>query len=120
MMCRNKKVVIGAGVVVGGLLLFNPGWAVAALPVVLLAVCPLSMVFMMRGMGGQGANGAACGTSGTAAKSATATGTDVDKQIADLQEEVRILRAASTQQQAAQTPPPAMDFSKPDQPGPRP
>ncbi|EGX61031.1 MULTISPECIES: DUF2933 domain-containing protein [Streptomyces] len=123
MMCLNKKVLIGAGVVAGGLFLVKPAWAVAALPLLILALCPLSMIFMMRGMGsqsGKGGKGAACGTSGATAKSTTATtatGTDLDKQIADLQEEVRILRAANTQQQASA---PRVDFSKPDEPGPRP
>ena len=118
MKCFNKKILIGAGVVVAGLFLFRPAWAVAALPLLLLAACPLSMIFMMRGMGslnGQGGKGATSGTSGAA------TNADLDKQIADLQEEVRILRAASARQQtAADRSPQPVDFRKPDQSGPRP
>ncbi|WP_327432906.1 DUF2933 domain-containing protein [Streptomyces sp. NBC_01236] len=126
MMCLNKKVVIGAAVVAGGVLLIKPAWAVAALPVLILAICPLSMIFMMRGMrgmsgmGGRDGKSAAYGTSGATPSATTATGTDLGKQIADLQEEVRILRAASTQQGTAQTPSPAADFSKPDPSSPRP
>ncbi len=51
-MCINKKVVIGlvgAGVV---LYLVAPGAIGAALPLLLLAICPLSMFVMMRAMSG--------------------------------------------------------------------
>jgi hypothetical protein len=52
-MCINKKVVIGlagAGVV---LYLVAPGAIGAALPLLLLAICPLSMIVMMRAMSGR-------------------------------------------------------------------
>jgi hypothetical protein len=57
-MCLNKRVLIGLGVVAIGLVALQPGWAVAALPFVILAVCPLSMIFMMRGMNGRNAEAA--------------------------------------------------------------
>jgi len=54
-MCLNKRVLIGLGIVAVGVLLLRPSWLGAALPLLLLAVCPLSMLFMMKGMnGGQG------------------------------------------------------------------
>ncbi|WP_331753180.1 DUF2933 domain-containing protein (plasmid) [Streptomyces sp. NBC_00637] len=123
-MCLNKKVLIGLGAIAAVLLLLRPAWAVAALPLLILAICPLSMIFMMRGMGshGQDGKGAACGMSGTTGKSGTATDSALDKQIADLQEEVRILRAAEAQQRTTDddTPAHTVDFTKPDDPGPRP
>jgi hypothetical protein len=54
-MCLNWKVVAGLAVV--GLIVWvvAPQFVWAALPVLLVAACPLSMLFMMRGMSG-GAN----------------------------------------------------------------
>ncbi len=52
-MCINWKVVAGLVVVALGLLaLGSPGLARAALPYLLSAVCPLSMLLMMKNMGG--------------------------------------------------------------------
>ncbi|MEV5450355.1 DUF2933 domain-containing protein [Streptomyces sp. NPDC052535] len=121
----NKKVLIGLGALAAVVLLLRPAWAVAALPVLLLAACPLSMMFMMRGMNsqdGKGNKGASCRTSGKTNAFATSTTADLDKQIADLQEEVRILRAMEAQRSATtETPGPRVDFTKDDQPdGPRP
>jgi len=49
-MCLNWKVLAGLAVVGVGIWLFAPQFALAALPVLLVAACPLSMLFMMRGM----------------------------------------------------------------------
>jgi len=52
-MCINWKVVAGLVVVALGLLaLGSPSLARAALPYLLSAVCPLSMLLMMKNMGG--------------------------------------------------------------------
>jgi len=51
-MCFNRKVLVGLAAIAIGLFVFAPGQAVAALPLLLLAACPLSMIFMMRMMGG--------------------------------------------------------------------
>lgn len=57
-MCLNWKVIIGLVAVGVGIYALAPNLAVAALPVLLLAICPLSMMFMMRGMQhGQDAQG---------------------------------------------------------------
>ena len=57
-MCLNWKVLAGLAVVGVGIWLVAPQFALAALPVLLVAACPLSMLFMMRGMmrGGQPAS----------------------------------------------------------------
>lgn len=99
--CLNKRVLLGLGAVALVLVAVKPAWAVAALPLLVLAICPLSMVFMMRGMNGKGAKGSngqanaggSCCGSGASDNETTVTSTD--KQIADLQEELRILRAQS-------------------------
>ena len=51
-MCINKKVI--AGLVAAGLIVYlvAPGAIGAALPLLLLAICPLSMIVMMRAMSG--------------------------------------------------------------------
>lgn len=62
-LCLNWKVV--GGLAVAGLALWTiaPQAVGRAAPLLLLLVCPLSMVFMMRGMGGQsGQSGASCHT----------------------------------------------------------
>lgn len=49
-MCLNWKVLAGLAVVGGGIYAVAPGLAAAALPILLLAICPLSMLFMMKAM----------------------------------------------------------------------
>ena len=56
-MCLNWKVLAGLAIVGGGIYAFAPGPAAAALPVLLLAACPLSMLFMMKAMQGDGREG---------------------------------------------------------------
>lgn len=48
-MCLNWKVLAGLAVVGVGIWLVAPQFALAALPVLLVTACPLSMLFMMRG-----------------------------------------------------------------------
>ncbi len=56
-MCFNWKVLVALGAVAAGVLFVAPGAAIGLLPILLLAACPLSMVWMMvamkRGMGGK-------------------------------------------------------------------
>ena len=49
-MCLNWKVVAGLAVVGLGILILAPQYLWVALPVLIVAACPLSMLFMMRGM----------------------------------------------------------------------
>lgn len=51
-MCINWKVIAGLAVVGLGVWAVAPNLVGAALPLLILAACPLSMFFMMRGMGG--------------------------------------------------------------------
>lgn len=54
-MCMNWKVLAGLGGVAAGVVIFAPGYALAVLPLLLFAACPLSMIammFAMRGMHG--------------------------------------------------------------------
>ena len=58
-MCLNWKVLAGLGVVGLGIYLVAPELVAASLPILLLAACPLSMLFMMKAM--QGSPGKAQG-----------------------------------------------------------
>jgi Protein of unknown function (DUF2933) len=54
--CLNWNVIAGLAVVGLGVWVFEPGLMRAVLPLLIVAICPLSMLFMMRGMMvGQGA-----------------------------------------------------------------
>lgn len=49
-MCLNWKVIAALAVVGAGIYAFVPGLAATAFPILLLAICPLSMLLMMWGM----------------------------------------------------------------------
>ena len=53
-LCLNWKVLAGLAVVAGVVLILAPQFIWVALPILLVAACPLSMLFMMRGMSGSG------------------------------------------------------------------
>ena len=57
-MCLNKRVLIGLGVVALGVLAVSPRTFGAVAPLLMMAACPLSMIFMMRTMN---RDGASCG-----------------------------------------------------------
>ncbi len=80
MRCLNWKV-IGALAAAGlGIYVFAPGWAAAALPLLIVAACPLSMLLMMRAMRPMGS-------------AKTTDGTDEADEVARLRAEVAALRA---------------------------
>ena len=90
-MCFNKKVVVGLALTALGLLAVAPNVFGAALPLLLMAACPLSMTLMMRRMGGQ----PACRTNaGAAAETATPATSSADAaELQALRDEVARLRA---------------------------
>lgn len=73
-MCINKRVVIG--LVGAGLLVWvlAPEALMSALPFLILAVCPLSMVMMMKMMNGSNGQGSQDGPAPTTAAAATTDG----------------------------------------------
>ncbi len=83
MMCLNKKVIAGLAVAAVAIYLLAPNLFGAALPLLIFAACPLSMVLMMRMMSGSG--NASCST-----KPSETTG---DAELAQLRAEVERLRA---------------------------
>ena len=61
MKCLNRKVLIGLAVAAVALFFLAPSGR-GLLPLMLVAVCPLSMVFMMRGMSKMGSSAGSCPT----------------------------------------------------------
>ena len=51
-MCLNRKALVGLVAIGLGVWAVAPNLIGAAVPLLLVAACPLSMLFMMRGMGG--------------------------------------------------------------------
>ncbi|MGH3682063.1 MAG: DUF2933 domain-containing protein [Natronosporangium sp.] len=101
-MCLNKKVLLGLGTVAVAVLVLEPGWFVAALPLLVLALCPLSMVFMMRGMKGdqgKGQAGSSCGTGSKTQRTGPSSSAEpeLNEQVSALQAELRSLKAAQAQ-----------------------
>ncbi|MGH3680735.1 MAG: DUF2933 domain-containing protein [Natronosporangium sp.] len=85
--CYDKRVLIGLGVAGLGVLLLYPEWAAVVLPLLIVAACPLSMLLMMRMMnrGGRGDTGAP--------EQSAAGGYDARAELAQLREEMNILKA---------------------------
>lgn len=100
MCCFNRKVLTGAGVVALGVLLLAPRMFGAVLPLLMVAICPLSMLLMMRAMSRSGNR---CQTGGATGQPAAR---DTDAEIARLQAEIDRLRAEPTGRPAEQTVPP--------------
>lgn len=82
-MCINKRVVIGVGVVALALLALSPRLLASLGPVLVMAICPLSMVFMMRAMRGRH----------DVEPSTPASTGERDRQPRELEEEVNRLKA---------------------------
>lgn len=77
-MCINKKVVGWLVVAALGVLIFAPRLAGAALPLLIVAACPLSMVLMMRAM-----------NRGSATPDSAARVHDLEAEVARLRAEVQ-------------------------------
>lgn len=69
-MCLNWKVIAGLAIAALGVWVLAPQLLAAALPVLILAACPLSMLLMMRGMGGMGTTNGMSGMDAAAADGA--------------------------------------------------
>ena len=60
MKCLNRNVVIGLGVFAIAMFFVAPS-ARGALPLLIVAVCPISMILMMLGMSKMKSSGGSCG-----------------------------------------------------------
>lgn len=84
-MCFDKRVIAGLAVVALAVFVFAPGALTGALPLLVVAACPLSMLVMMRAMSGPGAS---CATAARTSSTAAA-----DDEVAELRAELARLRA---------------------------
>lgn len=100
-MCIDVRVVAVLGLALLGLIVLAPKLALAALPIALVLICPLSMMFMMRGMNGSGMsgmNGHGQGADPSAqAQSGAARPTSRGQQIASLQADLSELEARNAE-----------------------
>lgn len=89
-MCFNWKVLAGLAVVAVGVFVVAPGVVIGALPLLFFAVCPLSMLLMMRGAHAHGARH----EHGREGPSAAAPSREsLEQRLAALHEEERRLEA---------------------------
>lgn len=58
-MCLDKRVIGGVALTAAAVWWLAPGLLAAALPLLVLAICPLSMLFMMKAMNGMQERGPA-------------------------------------------------------------
>lgn len=84
--CMNKQVLVGLAAIAIGVLVFAPKLG-PALPLLVMAACPLSMVVMMRAMGGEKKTDDV--PADVAGPTATASG---DARLRELEEEVNRLK----------------------------
>ena len=91
-MCLNWKVLAGLAVVGLIVLVVAPQFIWAALPILLVAACPLSMLFMMRGMSGNG-NVAASQPSQMQGEQLPAVGLTRDEHLAALKSRMSNMQA---------------------------
>jgi hypothetical protein len=109
-MCLNWKVIAGVAVAGIGTYLYAPGFAVAALPFLILAICPLSMIFMMRAMGNMNGDGeksgVACATGGNKTASREEELAELKSQQRELGDQIATMEEEATEAPAAGQPVP--------------
>ncbi|MGH2588604.1 MAG: DUF2933 domain-containing protein [Dehalococcoidia bacterium] len=110
-MCFNWKVIGGLAVVGVGVAVFAPNLIGVALPLLLLAACPLSMILMMRGMGGMGGKESSCATNSkqasepaVTARSEGASLAELKSQLAGIQAQQETITREIAHLESAQTP----------------
>ena len=91
-MCFNWKVIAGLSAVGVGVWVVAPNLIGVALPLLLVLACPISMFFMMRGMGG-----GQCATRPGQEQQAALAGLTRDEQLVELKAQLAKLQG---QQQA--------------------
>lgn len=89
-MCLDKKVLAGAAVAAAAIYVLAPNLIGAALPVLVMAICPLSMLIMMKAMARRDDTATEPARDGEAAA-----------ELADLRREVAELRQARPESAAA-------------------
>ena len=94
--CLNRKVIIGLAVVAVGVLAIDTHVFTRVLPYLFFAICPLSMLLMMRAMSGNKSSGGMGGCSSMSngnGQTGTTSASAPDAEVARLQAELDQLRA---------------------------
>lgn len=87
--CMNWRVIVGLAAVGLGVWLVAPGLVAGAVPLLIVAMCPLSMLVMMGGMPrGQGSSQSACATQSSPASQPRGVARTREEQLAALQEQL--------------------------------
>ncbi len=87
-MCLNWKVIAGLSALGLGIWVVAPSFVGAALPLLLVLACPLSMLFMMRGMGGS-----QCASQGSQVRRPAAAGLTREEQLAEMKAQLASIKA---------------------------
>jgi len=87
-MCFNWKVIAGLSAVGLGIWVVAPSFVGAALPLLLVLACPLSMLFMMRSMGGS-----QCASQGSQVRQPSTAGLTREEQLAELKAQLSSIKA---------------------------
>jgi hypothetical protein len=88
-MCLNWKVLAGLGAVGAGVYAFAPGLSASAVSLLLLAVCPLSMVVMMAAMNSGRGEREAPADNAAAARATPADSEDLEMKLRNSQGQER-------------------------------
>ncbi len=94
-MCLNWRVIAGLAVVGVIVLVVAPQFLWAALPLLIVAACPLSMLFMMRGMAGGGGQAPSQSSLMMQGDPLPAEGLTRDERLAELQSRLSNVQAES-------------------------
>jgi hypothetical protein len=111
--CLNRKVIIGLAVVAVGVLAVDPHVFTRVLPFLFFAICPLSMLLMMRAMSGNrssGGMGSCSSMSNGNGQPGAASAPAPDGEVARLRAELDQLRA---EQPASRSERPALGLPVP-------
>ena len=98
--CLNWKVIAALAVLGVGIYVVAPNLVAAALPLLILAICPLSMLFMMKGMQGMQRSGGADGKDHASAESGSTREEELTRlrtQQSDLNDRIGVLEQGEPQ-----------------------
>ena len=87
-MCLNWKVIAALSALGLGVWVIAPSFVGLALPLLIVLVCPLSMLFMMRGMGGS-----QCAAQSSHVRQPAATALTREEQLAEMKSQLASLKA---------------------------
>ncbi|MEU1273232.1 hypothetical protein [Streptomyces sp. NPDC005799] len=100
-MCLNRKTFIPVAVIAAGLIVLPPSWDLAAVPFLLMLVCPLTVLVIMREQGSEAGDGDAR-TARQTSDADRLSDQAIDRRIRELQAELRELKAEQARRAEAE------------------